>query len=95
MGELVTTLVKVIEKPYDDLLQPTLQEIGLWMAQPIMRARRNSEAKNKHLQQELICGCSEIKPDNLVEPPLEVVGPALESLKYVEDEALQDMDHQL
>jgi len=101
-AEIIGEAAKEIIKPaYEDLAQPAAQASGkalgtlmnafnLLLA-PLERANLRSEAKTERLRQELAKGFEEIPPERRVEPPLEVVGPALESLKWVEDETLQDM----
>jgi uncharacterized protein YciU (UPF0263 family) len=90
---------------YKDAVQPAAQAGGHalgtlmnafnMLLAPLERAQLRSEAKTERLRQELAKGFEEIPEERRVEPPLEVIGPALESLKYVEDETLQDMFAQL
>jgi len=105
-AELVTAIatkgIEVVgEKLYDDAVQPPAQAAGHALGTlmnvfnvlfaPLERAHIRSEAKTERLRRELEKGFEEIPEENRVEPPLEVVGPAMEVLKYVTDETLQDM----
>jgi len=96
---------QVVPDVYKDAVQPAAQAGGHalgtlmnafnMLLAPLERAQLRSEAKTERLRQELARGFEEIPEERRVEPPLEIVGPALESLKYVEDETLQDMFVQL
>ena len=101
-GEGITKAVEVVgEGIVLPAVQPSAQAGGKALGTlmnafnllfaPLERAHLRSEAKTERLRRELAKGFEEIPPERQVEPPLEVVGPALESLKYVEDETLQDM----
>jgi len=99
--ELIKAGIEQVGKEvYDDVRPPvqaashaltTLMNAFNLLLAPLERAQLRSEAKTERLRQELARGFEEIPEERRVEPPLDVVGPALESLKYVEDETLQDM----
>lgn len=56
----------------------------------ILKARQ--EANVQKLQQSLLKNVSEIKPENIQEPKLNILGPALEASRfYIEEQELRDM----
>ena len=95
-------VIAAIEAVVPEVLRPVAHELGRLIAAPLARRAISAEAKNRRVQLledamterlaiALVKGLNDIPPERRVEPPSEVVGPALESLKYVTDEALQDM----
>ena len=105
-AELVTAAAsKAIEKGIEVVAEPllkppaeaaghaltTLINVFNMVLAPLERAQIRSQDKTDRLRAELAKGYEEIPEENRVEPPLEIVGPTLESLKYVEDEKLQNM----
>jgi len=103
--EGVKQVGQVVPDVYKDAVQPAAQAGGKalgtlmnafnMLLAPLERAQLRSEAKTERLRQELAKGFEEIPEERRVEPPLEIVGPALESLKYVTDEKLQNTFVQL
>jgi len=99
--ELITEGIKAVGKEvYADVRPPveaaghalgTLMNVFNLLLAPLERAQIRSQDKTDRLRQKLAEGFEEIPPERRVEPPLEIIGPALETLKYVEDETLQDM----
>ena len=100
--ELIKVGIEKVGEPlYKDAVQPaaqagghalgTLMNVFNLLFAPLERANMRSQAKTERLRRELEKGYEEIPEKQRVEPPLEVVGPALESMKYVEDEKLQKM----
>jgi len=101
-----TEAIKAVgQDVYRDAVQPAAQAGGHalgtlmnafnMLLAPLERAQLRSEAKTERLRQELTDGFKEIPEERRVEPPLEIVGPTLESLKYVTDEELQKLFVQL
>lgn len=99
--EGIKVVGQVVPDVYRDAVQPTAQASGhalgilmnvfnLLLA-PLERAQIRSESKTERLRRELAKGFEEIPIERQQEPPLEIIGPALETLKYVEDEVLQNM----
>ena len=92
---------QIVPDVYKDAVQPaaqasghalgTLMNVFNLLLAPLERAQIRSQDKTDRLRQKLAEGFEEIPPERRVEPPLEVVGPALEKLKYVTDKELQDM----
>lgn len=104
--EDVTTAVKTANElgvPVEDLSKNALdkptKELGeglgslFWLVfSPIHAARASLEPRINQYKKNLEEKLSKIPPDNLIEPPLNIVGPALEAAKYyIEDDDLREM----
>jgi hypothetical protein len=94
-SSILTDLVKSIKVPTDiaqSALKPTAKEIGdgfgnlFYLAfAPIQKARIKKEIEIQRFKEEIEKQLSTIPPENLTEPPLNIVGPALEASRYYID----------
>ncbi|MUG44937.1 DUF4393 domain-containing protein [Paenibacillus woosongensis] len=90
--------VPVDKLAYNALEKPTT-ELGeglgnlFWLVfSPIHAARASLEPRIKQFRQNLENKLSTIPPENLVESPLNIAGPALEAAKYyIEHESIREM----
>lgn len=104
--EDVTNAVKTASDlgvPVEDLSKNALdkptKELGeglgslFWLVfSPIHAARASLEPRINQYKKNLEEKLSKIPPENLIEPPLNIVGPALEAAKYyIEDDNLREM----
>lgn len=93
-----------ITKPIEEALVPVAKEIGKtisysWYCTFGAKAQYKGETlkltvqKNiEDFRQELSSGINEIPPENLTEPKLSIIGPALEASKYyIEEKTLRNM----
>lgn len=103
MSLIEKVAVEVAKDVYDDGLKPATKEVGGaletivgWfnhvVLHPVKKANFNYQHKLIKFKDELEESVKAIPPEYLVNPPLQIAGPALESLKYTfDDDALKDM----
>lgn len=80
---------------YPDAVQPVAQEIGKSLKTlggvinvalaPLAAMVYGYEKIGEHLKKKLESRLSAISPDNIIAPPLQVVGPLIERYKYIHD----------
>ncbi|OME86537.1 MULTISPECIES: DUF4393 domain-containing protein [Paenibacillus] len=88
-----------VDKFLDNSFDKPTSELGeglanlFWLVfSPIHAARASLEPRIHHFRKNLEEKLSKIPSENLVEPPLNIVGPALESAKYyIDDENISEM----
>lgn len=97
--EIAMELLKERSKDiYDDGLKPATKEggealqtiVGLFnnvVLYPIKKANLTYKYKLKQFEEELGEKINKISDDKFVDPPLTIVGPTIEALKYTFDEA--------
>jgi hypothetical protein len=101
-GNFLTDLVKSIKVPADltkATLEPSAKQIGeglgtlFYLAfSPIEKARIKKEYEIKKFKEEIESEINKIPVEQIIEPPLNVVGPALEASKYyIEHEDIRSM----
>jgi len=89
--------VEVIKEGYKDIVQPAAKEAGSFLAAvvgvfnnviaaPLHRLNANYKAKTEAYIRDLEQKYSQIPEENRQEPPLNIIGPTLEALKYNLDE---------
>lgn len=87
------------EEVKNDIIRGPAQEIGTGLSNlmyvifsPILKSRVKIEQSVKKMKLELEKSISNIPADNLVEPALNIVGPAIEGSKYhIEDDNVRNM----
>lgn len=101
-GNFLSDLAKTIKVPADiskAALEPSARQIGQSLGDlfyiafsPITKARYKIEAKITLFKEEIEKELEKIPPQQLVAPPLNVVGPALEASKYyIENDELRSL----
>lgn len=97
--DVVTALKIPVDKLSTNLLDKPTKELGegvgnlFWLAfAPILCARNYLEPRIEKFKEEIGTEISKIPAENLTEPPLNIVGPALEASKYyIENDDLRLM----
>ncbi|MDL1163026.1 DUF4393 domain-containing protein [Yersinia pestis] len=98
----LSDLVQSIKVPADitkAAMEPSAKQIGQGLGDlfyiafsPVIKAKYKKEAEITRFKEEIEKELAKIPPEQLVEPPLNVVGPALEASKYyIENENLRSM----
>lgn len=92
LGVPVEDLSKnALDKPTKELGDGIADIFWLIFA-PFKAARASLEPRINQYKKNLEERLSKIPPENLIEPPLNIVGPALEAAKYyIEDESISEM----
>jgi len=100
--ELIKAGIEKAGEPlYKDAVHPGAQELGQavgtilgllnTLLTPIALVNLRVKAIYERVSEKLKKGAEKIPPERQVEPPLDVIVPALEAVKCVEDKKLQDM----
>lgn len=88
---------KIVDKVYDDALSPAMREVGgifsaiagffnNVVAAPLHRLNAKHKIKTQKFIEDLYREYQQIPEENRQEPPVNIVGPTLEALKYNIDE---------
>lgn len=86
--------LNIIPKFLDNALSPVAKEAGETLSDiinlartPLIKARKIRDLKMEHFLQNLACELKNVPEENIVEPKLSIIGPALEDLfKYYMEE---------
>ena len=92
--ELIKAGIEKISEPlYKDAVQPGAKELGQavgtilgllnTLLTPIALVNLRVKAIYERMSEKLKKGAEEIPPERQVEPPLEIIGPVLEKVKYI------------
>ncbi len=101
-GNFLTDIAKAIKVPTDitkAALEPPAKQIGEGLGDifymifsPFAKARINKEHEIQLFRNDLESEINKIPPEEVSEPPLNIVGPALEASKYyIENETIRKM----
>ena len=92
--ELIKAGIEKVGEPlYKDAVQPGAKELGQavgtilgllnTLLTPIALVNLRVKAIYERMSEKLKKGAEEIPPERQVEPPLEIIGPVLEKVKYI------------